>query len=47
MQKVVLDTNVLVSSLIQHGYPYFIVYELVGEYYEVLTAASFQGILIF
>lgn len=29
MQKVVLDTNVLVSSLIQRSYPYFIVYELV------------------
>ena len=29
MQKVVLDTNVLVSSLIQRSYPYYIVYELV------------------
>lgn len=29
MQKVVLDTNVLVSAFIQRSYPYYIVYELV------------------
>lgn len=29
MQKIVLDTNILVSSLIQRSYPYFIVSELV------------------
>jgi uncharacterized protein len=29
MQKVVLDTNVLVSAFIQRSYPYFIIYELV------------------
>jgi putative PIN family toxin of toxin-antitoxin system len=31
MQKVILDTNVLVSSLIQRSYPYLIVYELFIE----------------
>jgi uncharacterized protein len=28
MQKIVIDTNVFVSSLIQRGYPYFIVNDL-------------------
>jgi putative PIN family toxin of toxin-antitoxin system len=28
MQKIVVDTNVLVSSLIQRSYPYKIIYEL-------------------
>ncbi|MCA0363717.1 MAG: putative toxin-antitoxin system toxin component, PIN family [Bacteroidetes bacterium] len=28
MQKIVIDTNVIVSSLIQRNYPYFIIYEL-------------------
>jgi putative PIN family toxin of toxin-antitoxin system len=28
MQKIVLDTNVIVSSLIQRSYPYKIIYEL-------------------
>lgn len=31
MQKIVIDTIVLVSSLIQRGYPYLIVNELVVE----------------
>lgn len=31
MQKIVIDTNVIVSSLIQHGYPYLIIYELFVE----------------
>lgn len=31
MLKIVLDTNVLVSSLIQRNYPYFIVYELLND----------------
>ena len=31
MQKIVIDTNVIVSSLIQKNYPYFIVYELFLE----------------
>jgi putative PIN family toxin of toxin-antitoxin system len=31
MQKVVIDTNVIVSSLIQRGYPYLIIYELFAE----------------
>lgn len=28
MQKIVIDTNVIVSSLIQRSYPYKIIYEL-------------------
>lgn len=28
MQKIVIDTNVIVSSLIQHNYPYLIISEL-------------------
>jgi predicted nucleic acid-binding protein len=28
MQKIVIDTNVLVSSLIQRSYPYLIIYDL-------------------
>ncbi|MBK9459891.1 MAG: putative toxin-antitoxin system toxin component, PIN family [Sphingobacteriales bacterium] len=28
MQKIVIDTNVLVSSIIQRSYPYRIIYEL-------------------
>jgi putative PIN family toxin of toxin-antitoxin system len=28
MQKVIVDTNVIVSSLIQRSYPYKIIYEL-------------------
>lgn len=31
MQKVIIDTNVLVSSLIQRNYPYFILYNYVLE----------------
>lgn len=31
MQKIIIDTNVLVSSLIQRSYPYFIVYNCVFE----------------
>ncbi len=31
MQKVIIDTNVIVSSLIQKNYPYFIVRELFFE----------------
>lgn len=31
MQKVVIDTNVIVSSLIQRSYPYLIIYELFVE----------------
>jgi len=31
MQKVILDTNVLISSLIQRNHPYFIVYYYVLE----------------
>ncbi len=36
MQKVIIDTNVIVSSLIQKNYPYFIVKELFfGEKIQV------------
>jgi putative PIN family toxin of toxin-antitoxin system len=31
MQKVIIDTNVLVSALIQRSYPYHILYDLVLE----------------
>ena len=31
MQKIILDTNVVVSSIIQKSYPYYIVYEYVFE----------------
>jgi hypothetical protein len=31
MQKIVIDTNVIVSSLIQRSYPYKIIYELFAE----------------
>lgn len=31
MQKIIIDTNVLVSALIQRNYPYFIVYNYVFE----------------
>ena len=30
MQKIVIDTNVIVSSLIQRSYPFKIVYELLN-----------------
>lgn len=28
MQKVIIDTNVMISALIQRSYPYLILYEL-------------------
>ena len=31
MQRIIIDTNVLVSALIQRNYPYFIVYNYVFE----------------
>jgi len=31
MQKIVIDTNVVVSSLIQKGYPYHIIFDLLIE----------------
>ena len=31
MQKVIIDTNVIVSSLIQNGYPHLIIHELFIE----------------
>ena len=31
MQKIIIDTNILISSLIQRSYPYFIVFEYVFE----------------
>ena len=39
MQKVVIDTNVIVSSLIQHGYPYLIIYNLyVNRQFELCVS---------
>jgi len=31
MQKIIIDTNIIVSSLIQKGYPYRIIYDLFIE----------------
>jgi putative PIN family toxin of toxin-antitoxin system len=31
MQKIIIDTNVIVSSLIQKGYPYHIIFDLLIE----------------
>jgi len=31
MQKIVIDTNVFVSALIQRGYPFYIINELFFE----------------
>jgi putative PIN family toxin of toxin-antitoxin system len=31
VQKIIIDTNVLVSALIQRSYPYFIIYNCVLE----------------
>jgi uncharacterized protein len=31
MQKIIVDTNVLVSALIHHSYPYFIVVEIFSK----------------
>ena len=31
MQKIILDTNVVVSSLIQRGYPHKIIFELFAD----------------
>lgn len=40
MQKVILDTNVIVSSLIQHSYPYLIIYKLFIEDKFLLCASE-------
>ena len=49
MQKVVIDTNVIVSAIIQQSYPYLIINELfiegkieLTEYYEVLARPKFE-----
>jgi putative PIN family toxin of toxin-antitoxin system len=31
MQKVIIDTNVIISALIQHSYPYFIIHDFLLE----------------
>jgi hypothetical protein len=31
MQKVIIDTNVIVSSLIQKSYPYYIIFDLLRD----------------
>ncbi len=39
MQKIVIDTNVIVSSLIQRSYPYRIIYELfVDDRFELCVS---------
>ncbi len=39
MQKIAIDTNVIVSSLIQNNYPYLIIYELfVEEKFELCVS---------
>ena len=40
MQKIIIDTNVIVSSLIQTGYPYHIVYDLFFEDKIILYISS-------
>jgi putative PIN family toxin of toxin-antitoxin system len=40
MQKIVIDTNVIVSSLIQRSYPYKIIYELFVEDKFVLCVSE-------
>ena len=41
MQKVIIDTNVIVSALINKNYPYYIVYELVlGGLVELCLSKS-------
>ena len=39
MQKIVIDTNVMVSALIQRSYPYLIMYELfIDERFELCVS---------
>ena len=40
MQKVILDTNIIVSALIQKSYPHYIVYEHVLEGYVKLCLSQ-------
>lgn len=40
MQKVILDTNVVVSALIQKGYPHFIVFDHILEGYVKLCLSK-------
>ncbi len=40
MQKIVIDTNVIVSSLIQRSYPYKIIYELFVEDFFLLCVSD-------
>jgi putative PIN family toxin of toxin-antitoxin system len=40
MQKVILDTNIVVSSLIQKSYPYYIVFDYVLEGYVQLCLSE-------
>jgi putative PIN family toxin of toxin-antitoxin system len=40
MQKIVIDTNVIVSSLIQRSYPYKIIYELFVDERFVLCVSE-------
>jgi putative PIN family toxin of toxin-antitoxin system len=40
MQKIVIDTNVIVSSLIQRSYPYKIIYELFVDDFFLLCVSD-------
>jgi uncharacterized protein len=40
MQKVIIDTNIIISALIQHSYPYFIVHDYLFEGLIVLCISE-------
>ena len=40
MQKIILDTNIVVSAIIQKSYPHYIVYEYVLEEYVQLCLSE-------
>ncbi len=44
MQKIVIDTNVIVSSLIQRNYPYFIINELfIDEKFQLCVSEELMA----
>jgi predicted nucleic acid-binding protein len=43
MQKIIIDTNVIVSSLIQRGYPYHIIFDLFIDDNKILELADECG----
>ena len=40
MQKIIIDTNVIVSALIQRSYPYHIIYDLFKDDNKILELAD-------